>query len=125
MAHFAELDNNNKVLRVVIVPNGDIIDSNGQENEEIGILKCKDIYGENTHWVQTSYNGNFRKCYAGEGYDYDQVKDTFIPIKPYPSWVFDEVSWSWKPPIDPPIYDPSGPNYQWDEETSSWIANYG
>lgn len=124
MAHFAELDDNNKVLRVVIVGNGDILNENGEEVEQLGIDLCKSQYGENTRWVQTSYNNNFRGTYAGTGYTYDEVNDLFIPNQPFPSWTFDYQIYMWRPPIDPPEYDKNGPNYYWDEETLSWIPNY-
>lgn len=65
MAHFAEIDNNNKVLRVVVISNQDTSDENGIEKEEIGIAFCKSLWGENTNWVQTSYNHNFRNKFAG------------------------------------------------------------
>lgn len=78
MAHFAELDNNNKVLRVIVVSSDDIKDKNGQENEEIGKLFLQNIYGEDTKWVQTSYSARIRKKYAGIGDTYDESLDEFI-----------------------------------------------
>lgn len=76
MAHFAELDNNNTVTRVIVVDNKDILDSNGQESEVIGKQFCLQ-FGAGP-WVQTSYNGSFRKYFAGIGYAYDPVKDEFV-----------------------------------------------
>lgn len=78
MAHFAKLDENNKVIEVIVVSNQDILDENGEENEEIGIEFCRMIQGQNTNWKQTSYNGNFRGRYAGIGMYYDQINDEFI-----------------------------------------------
>jgi hypothetical protein len=78
MAHFAKLDENNKVIEVIVVSNDDILDENGEENEEIGIEFCKMIQGSNTNWKQTSYNGNFRGRYAGIGMYYDEINDEFI-----------------------------------------------
>lgn len=78
MAHFAKLDENNKVIEVIVVSNQDILDENGEENEEIGIKFCRMIQGQNTNWKQTSYNGNFRGRYAGIGMYYDQINDEFI-----------------------------------------------
>lgn len=77
MAHFAELDENNVVKRVIVVANKDTSDANGVEKEYIGKAFCERLFGGN--WVQTSYNGNFRGCYAGIGYTYDATKDEFVP----------------------------------------------
>jgi hypothetical protein len=83
MAHFAELDEDNTVLRVISISNGQILDLNTQqESEEIGIAFCKQLFGEHTRWVQTSINNNFRRCYAGPGYKYSLEKDVFYPPCP-------------------------------------------
>lgn len=79
MAHFAELDENNIVLRVLVVDNEKLLNDNGIEDEQKGIYFLQSLFGENTKWIQTSYNNNFRGCYAGIGYTYDEVKDLFIP----------------------------------------------
>lgn len=78
MAHFAELDSNNVVLRVVVIANKDTADANGVEKEHIGQAHCEKLFGG--RWVQTSYNGNFRGCYAGIGMKYDDVSDSFISV---------------------------------------------
>ena len=83
MAHFAQLDENNIVLNVVVVANSDITDENGIEQEKIGIQFLKSLFGEDTNWKQTSYNKNIRKRYAGIEYTYDENLDAFIPPKPY------------------------------------------
>ena len=101
MAHFAEIDSNSIVLRVLVISNSDTSDMNGSENEQIGIDFCKNIFGGN--WIQTSYNKNFRKNYAGIGYFYDNSRDAFIPPRPYQSWILDEESCSWVAPIPHPI----------------------
>lgn len=90
MAHFAELDSNNKVLRVVVISNEDLKDNNGEEQEDIGIQVCKNIFGADTNWIQTSYSSKFRKCYAGIGSTYDPVLDIFIPVQPAPWFVLTE-----------------------------------
>ena len=77
MAHFAELDENNIVQRVIVVGNDVLKDATGQENEELGKAFCQSLLGGN--WVQTSYNGNFRKMYAGIGYKYIASEDVFLP----------------------------------------------
>lgn len=78
MAHFAELDLNNIVKRVIVVDNDKLFDENNLEVEEIGINYCKSIFGNDTLWKQTSYNGNFRSIYAYPGCSYDEKNDVFI-----------------------------------------------
>lgn len=77
MAHFAEIDNNNLVIRVVVIANEQIIDGNGVESETLGKIKCQQLFNGG-NWIQTSYNGNIRGVYAGIGYYYDEVLDKFI-----------------------------------------------
>jgi len=76
MAHFAEIENN-VVLRVIVVNNDVLENKPFPESEPIGVAFCKLLYGENTEWLQTSYNGNFRGKYAGSGMTYDPVNDVF------------------------------------------------
>ena len=76
MAHFAEIDETNKVLRVIVVNNEDILDQDGNENEAIGAKFCHDLLGG--RWVQTSYNANMRGSFAGIGFLYDPIKDIFL-----------------------------------------------
>ena len=83
MAHFAELNENNEVLKVIVVDNNDTSNSDGEEIELIGISFLKGLFGFDTKWKQTSYNGNFRVRYAGVGYSYDETLDAFVPPKPY------------------------------------------
>ena len=78
MAHFAQLDTDNKVLQVIVISNDVTHNENGVEEEELGIAFCKSLFGEDTKWVQTSYNKNFRKIYAMIGDLYDPEKDEFI-----------------------------------------------
>lgn len=82
MAHFAELDENNNVIRVIVVSDKDTCDESGVENESIGIAFCKSLFGEDTKWVQTSYNNKIRGKYAGIGDTYDPAKDIFIAPEP-------------------------------------------
>ena len=79
MAHFAELDNNNTVTRVIVIHNNELLDDNGNESEAKGIAFCKQLYGENTRWIQTSYNSSFRGIYAGVGCTYDPTANVFLP----------------------------------------------
>jgi hypothetical protein len=118
MAHFAELDKNNIVLRVIVVSNADTSDVNGVEREQVGVAFCKSLFGSSTIWKQTSYNGNFRKNYAGVGYSYDTSRDAFIPPKPFPSWVLNDQTCMWEAPNP---YPNDGKDYRWDEPTTSWI----
>lgn len=107
MSHWAELDENNIVLRVLA---GDNNDPNGDE----GYKWLIDNLGG--RWVKTSYNHNFRKQYAGIGYSYDEERDVFIKPQPYPSWNLD-ANHDWQPPT--PMPD-DGISYFWNEETLSW-----
>jgi hypothetical protein len=109
MAHFAEIDNNNNVLRVLSVPD---------EQEFRGEEYLRDDCRLGGRWIQTSYNHKIRKRFAGEGMTYDAVADVFYPVKPYESWVKDESVFDWKAPVDKPQ---DGKNYRWDEPTVSWI----
>ena len=118
MAHFAELDNNNKVVRVVVVGNKDCLDHNSNESEAVGIAFCRQLFGANTDWKQTSYNGNIRKHYAGIGYKYDTALDAFIPPQPYPSWTLD-ADCNWQAPVPLPA---DGEMYSWDEAAGNWVA---
>lgn len=77
MAHFAELNDDNEVLRVIVVDNSDCFNAEGQEEEAIGVAFCTALLGG--RWVQTSYNGNFRGKFAGFGDTYDAVNDVFVP----------------------------------------------
>ena len=83
MAHFAELDKSNNVLRVIVIHNQDCQDESGNERETVGQLYCKLLFGENSRWLQTSYNGTFRGKYAGIGDMYDDNIDEFVtPASP-------------------------------------------
>ena len=116
MSHFAELDENNVVTRVIVVANKDTADANGNEVESIGVAFCQRLLGGN--WVQTSYNAKFRKNYAGIGYTYDAAIDAFVPPKPYPSWVLNPDTAQWEAPVPMPT---DGKMYSWDEATQSWV----
>jgi hypothetical protein len=102
MSHFAEIDNDNIVQRVIVAEQ-DFINSGA--------------VGDSFRWVQTSYNNNFRKNYAGKGYTYDKARDAFIPPQPYPSWLLDEDTCRWDAPTPMPN---DGKMYGWDEDTTSW-----
>ena len=78
MAHFAQLDENNKVIQVIVVRNIDIIDADGNESEQVGIEFCKSLYGADTRWIQTSYTASFRKHFASTDMRYDSTIDEFV-----------------------------------------------
>ena len=118
MAHFAELDEQNKVLRVLVVSN-EVTTIDGEESEQRGIDSLVDLLGDKI-WKQTSYNHTFRKNYAGKGYTYDETRDAFISPKAFPSWSLDEDTCLWKAPTPKPDDDK---RYYWDEETTSWKEN--
>jgi len=116
MAHFAQLDENNKVLQVIVVANEELIE-NGVESEHKGIAFCKKLLGEDTKWIQTSYSGTIRKNYAGIDFIYDPIADHFFAPQPYASWVLD-IDAKWQAPVPIPT---DGKNYRWDETTINWI----
>lgn len=118
MASFVELDSHNIVIRGVAVNNDAIDNLPFPESEPVGVEFCKSLYGQDTNWVQTSYNANFRVNYAGVGYTYDATLDAFIPPKPYPSWLLNTQTCRWSPPIP---YPTDGNNYYWDETTQNWV----
>lgn len=118
MAHFAKLDENNIVLEVNVVHNNELLDENGQESEAKGIAFLTAWSGGYTRWKQTSYNRKFRKNYAGIGFVYDETRDAFIGPQPYSSWVLDENTCTWQPPVP---YPADGKLYYWDEPTQTWV----
>ena len=101
MAHFAKLNNN--IVTEVIVAEKNFINSG--------------LVGDEFLWVQTSYNNNFRKNFAGVGDTYDSVKDAFYKPQPYPSWVLNESTCIWEAPVAMPD---DGKFYDWDEATTNW-----
>jgi hypothetical protein len=113
MAHFAELDENNMVLQVVFIANEDCLDS-GVESEEVGSLFCSSLLGG--RWIQTSYNGTFRKNYAGVGFTYDFDRDAFISPQKFPSWTLNESTCKWEPPQPRPTEG----IWFWNEQTQQW-----
>ena len=123
MAHFAKLDENNKVITVNVVNNDDILDADGNESETVGVAFLTQLTNH-TNWKQTSYNANFRKHYAGIGYTYDESRDAFIPPKPFPSWVLNEETLDWIAPIPYPA-DYLDYYYEWIEATQSWKKHVG
>jgi hypothetical protein len=106
MAHFAEINENNIVMRVLVT-------DNNAHNEGYDWL-IENLGGT---WIQTSYNGNIRKNFAGIGYSYDAERDAFMPPKPFDSWILDEETCQWQPPKPYPTDEKA---YFWNEETLDW-----
>ena len=101
MAHFAEIDNNNIVTRVLVF------------SDTYTESDCTALLGG--AWIQTSYNNNIRKNFAGKGYTYDSNLDAFIAPKPYNSWILDTDACKWEAPIEQPEGD-----YTWNEDKLIW-----
>jgi len=116
MANFAKIGLNNKVIEVLSVNNEILKDSNGVEQESIGIDFLTKLMGW-AIWKQTSYNNNIRKNYAGIGMIYDEDRDAFIPKKTYNSWVLNEQTCLWEAPV---AYPTDGKGYIWDELIKNW-----
>jgi hypothetical protein len=130
MASFAKIENN-IVTTVVSVVNEVLKDSNGIEQENIGIQFLKTLYNEpNAIWKQTSYNTNggvhslggtpFRKNHAGIDFTYDENRDAFIAPKPFNSWILNETTCIWNAPIAYPVDSNINNRYIWNEEILNW-----
>ena len=115
MAHFAQLNADNVVTKVIVIANEEITDSEDVEQEEIGQIFCTALLGGN--WMQTSYNHSFRKNFAGVGFKYDESKDAFIPPQPFASWLLNESTCIWEAPVSIPDNENI---YIWNEETTNW-----
>ena len=126
MASFAKIGLNNKVIEILSVNNEVLHDSNGVEQENIGIDFLTKLTGW-AIWKQTSYNTvggvhklggtPFRKNHAGIGYTYDEDRDVFIPPKPFNSWILNEDTCRWEAPVD---YPTDGQRYTWNEQNQTW-----
>ncbi len=127
MAHFAELDNNLEVLRVIVVSNEDV-DANGGDQSSQAETFVSNLVPHSTggaSWKQTSYNNNFRKQYAAIGYLYNSFLDMFIVAEPYSSWSLDSDG-DWKAPVTYPSVSEIGSLTvfpHWDEPNLKWIGS--
>ena len=122
MAHFAELDNNNVVTRVVVVGNDGTTAAGPLGNNDMhvdGETWCVNFF-KGGNWKQTSYNHNFRKQYAGKGYTFDAAKDKFISPQPFTSWALDGND-DWQAPVTYPT-DTTDKMISWDEDNQKWTA---
>ena len=106
MAHFAEIDSNNKVIRVLVIDNA---------FESYGAKYLSEELNLGGTWIQTSYNNKIRNKFAGIGDIYDPELDVFIPAQPYPSWIRDGLNWK------APKARPKG-NFDWDESKLDWVS---
>lgn len=128
MAHFAELNSSNEVLRVVVISNDDV-DSNGGDysiSAETFVASIVPHQTGGVSWKQTSYNNNARKQYAGVGYTYDSSKNKFIAPQPYNSWSLDSND-DWQAPVTYPSTDEVGSNIlliDWDESNLRWTGKH-
>ena len=112
MAHFAEIDKNNLVIRTLVVDNS---------LEHRGAQFLAEDLGLGGTWIQTSYNGNFRKNFALPGFTYDEHRDAFIAPKPFESWILNEDTCQWEAPV--PM--PSEGLWTWDESVLNWVEVQG
>ena len=103
MSHFAEIDNDNMVVRVIVAE---------QEFINSGAV------GDSDKWIQTSYNDKFRNRFAGVGDVYDEELDMFIPKQPFPSWTLDKKTYMWEAPV---AYPDDDKNCSWDEDSQAWV----
>ena len=126
MAHFAELNSSNEVLRVIVISNEDV-DSNGGDlhaDAETFVASVVPHSTSGASWKQTSYNNNFRKQYAGVGYTYNASKNKFISIKPFVSWSLDSND-DWQAPVTYPSVTEISSNLvliSWDEDNQKWLG---
>lgn len=117
MAHFAKInEQTNEVEQVIVISNEDCNNLPFPDSELLGQQFIQKL-GLDGVWKQTSYNNNFRKRYAGIGYTYKETADVFIPPKPFPSWILNEVEWIWEAPIPYPEVG----DWYWDEEIGNWV----
>ena len=126
MAHFAELNSSNEVLRVIVISNDDVEANGGELSSEAETFVASIVPHSTggTAWKQTSYNHNFRKHYAGIGDTYDASKDKFIAPQPFPSWSLDSND-DWKAPVAYPTVteiDSEPVRLNWDEDNQKWLG---
>jgi len=140
MSYFANLDENNVVVRVICIPENACEDESGVEQDTIGCTFCKSLHKDENGdpltdengsrvdptglWIRTSYNSNIRKCFAGIGYKYNDTDDAFEPPKPHPSFVLDKTTYTWKPPVALPadaIENGGTVSYMWNFDDETWV----
>jgi hypothetical protein len=132
MAHFCELDENNIVLRVVVIGDDECVNADGIEDEQKGLSYVENLLGK-SKWVKTSYNTHanthrfggtpFRKNFGQVGFTYDPIRDAFIPPRPFPSWHINEETCIWEAPIPHPENLAFDEYAIWIEQDQKWIIN--
>ncbi len=120
MAHFAKIEDN-IIKQVIVVNNETLEDLEFPASEPVGQEFITSL-GLDGVWKQTSYNGSFRFNYAGPGYSYDEIRDAFVPQKPFESWLLNEEDYQWYPPTPMPIIEdnPNQNYYLWNEVLLDW-----
>lgn len=113
MAYFARINEQNIVEEILAVSNDVVADPAPNDSAGQTFLESLGLAGT---WIQTSYNGNIRKNYAGIGYSYDATRDAFIPPQPFPSWTLDDETCLWQPPVP----HPGDEGLIWDEAKQEW-----
>lgn len=127
MAHFAQLDESNVVVNVLVVADEDCQDADGNESEAVGVAFCKNLLGQDIEFKQCSYNSNIRANYPFKKAVYDPVNDVFINPKEFDSWVLNTTTWKYEAPLALPD-DADTVVYYWDEDayqadnTTGWTA---
>jgi hypothetical protein len=114
VAYFAELNTDGIVIRIMVVRDVDILDSDLNESEPVGVAYCRSLFDGN--WVQTSSNNSFRKQPAGIGYSYNRDADVFITPCPYKTWVLN-ADFDWEATVAKPA---DGKQYYWNEDIDGW-----
>jgi len=122
MAHFAQLDSNNKVLQVIVIDNNVTHDQDGVEQEELGIAFCKSLFGQDTNWKQTSYNGNIRGLFASVGHEYHPDIDAFMAPQPHAGFILDKENLVWVAPIEEPEFNALTHQCYWSDEENNWVV---
>jgi hypothetical protein len=118
MANFAQLNSENLVIQVLVVSEENCGMKNFPESEPIGTEYLRSVFGQDTNWAQTSYNGTFRYNYAGINYLFIEESQAFVAPKPYPEWLLNTNTFKWEPPVP---YPSTGGPYWWDESTQTWV----
>ena len=129
MAHFAEINEDGLVLRVVVACNQDIANNGGEQSKEAAKFfeRVVRLSNNGVEWVQTSYNNNFRKQFAGTGFTYNKNADVFISPKPYNSWSLDN-NYDWQAPVQKPLSGPENIEFntiEWNEQNLRWQCYCG
>lgn len=125
MAHYALLNQDNEVVQVIAGVDENVIQTDLDGTQVGGSTEAWEQFYASRPWFaglickRTSYNGNIRKNFASKGFTYDEVRDAFIPPKPFQSWVLNEESCIWEAPV---VYPIDGGLYTWNEENQSWDA---